>query len=181
MSACGIRRKHCNLLLTQHILTNMNNTTTARGGIIAFIDNVQRYADECGPDRDGANQFIQRISEDYANIQLADIGQPLRFLKQLSGKPPVRFGTEGFKPLLVDDDNPARHYTAFVFVGYWLPWVLSIFVLYGWEILGFLRYRFQWSQGDVRMGLVGLRHGRAVRREGAGVLAELIACDLANN
>ena len=157
----------------------MNDKANIRGGITAFIDDVQRCAAECGSGRQGANQFIRRISEDYANIQLADIRQLRRFLKQLSGRPPVRFGTEGFKSTLVDDSDPARHYTAFVFVGYWLPWVLSIFVLYGWEILGFVRYGFHWSQADVRMGFVGLRHGWTVRREGPGVLTKLIAHELA--
>ena len=67
---------------------------------------------------------------------------------------------------------------AFVFVGFWLPRILGYPVLLAWEVLGYLRYGFHWSQNDMRCGVIGLRHGRSVRREGSAVLAGLIERDL---
>jgi hypothetical protein len=91
----------------------------------------------------------------------------------------MKLGTEGFRRELVDDHNPARHYMAFVAMGYWLPYFLALAVLYLWEIAGYLRYGFTWSPADMKNGLVGVRHGNAVRRNGIGVLPELMVADLA--
>lgn len=123
--------------------------------------------------------MVLRLSEDFAYIRPADMGRPWRFLRQMAGAPPVRLGTHGFDPALVDDDNPARHYMAFVFVGYWLPAALALALLWLWEVAGFVRYRGVWSRPDLHMGLVGIRHGWMVRRHGAGILATLMALDLA--
>ncbi len=123
-------------------------------------------------------QFILQSAERYAHICLQDARKsPRRFLRQMAGKPPVCFGTAGFARELVDDEEPARHYTAFVFVGYWLPSLLAVPLLWAWEILGFFRYG-SWSQPDIRSGYVGIRHGRLIRRQGAGVWPELIQRDL---
>ena len=119
-----------------------------------------------------------RISEDYAHIRLQDLWHPLRFFKQMAGKPPVQFGTEGFRKELVDDYAPARHYTAFVFTGFWLSYPLAVAALWGWELLGFVRYGGKWSKNDMRMGYVGIRHGRQVRRYGPAILPQLIRRDL---
>jgi hypothetical protein len=97
----------------------------------------------------------------------------------MAGPPPRSFGTAGFAAWLVDDANPARHYTAFVFVGFWLPALLAQAVLYAWEAAGFVRYRGYWSPADVLSGQVGIRHGRLVRRHGPAILPALIAHDLA--
>lgn len=152
--------------------------TEAKGGLEAFIQDVERHARSCGSGRRGTIRFILAISDDYAYIRLADLARPLRFLRQISSEPPVQFGTQGFAPALVDDQNPARHYTAFVFIGFWLTYPLGVVVLWIWEILGFLRYRGTWSDPDLRLGLVGLRHGSCVRRHGPSVLTPLIARDL---
>lgn len=147
-------------------------------GVDGFIKAVEHYAAECEQNNQGVRQFVLRISDDFAFIRLQDVKHPLKFFHQISGKPPVRFGKRGFHPNLVDDEDPARHYTAFVFVGYWLPLPLAWLVLIAWEMLGFVRYGFHWSAKDVRNGQFGLWHGRAVRRNGASVLARLIKRDL---
>ena len=150
----------------------------AKPGIDVFIATVEQRVEETHAHSESSWHFIQRISDDFAFIRLHDLRHPLRFLKQISGAPPLQFGVQGFRKEIVDDRNPARHYTAFVFVGYLLPFPLGWVVLVGWEVLGFFRYGFQWSQGDMRCGKIGLRHGRAVKLRGIDVLPGLIEQDL---
>lgn len=152
----------------------MNDQT----GVTAFIADVKARAATNLAQQRSTQAFIQEISDVYAFIRLQDWRYPLKFLKQMAGPPPVRFGTTGFKRAIVDDQNPARHYTAFVFVGYWLPMPLAVLVLWAWEILGFFRYRFHWSRQDLTCGYIGIRHGRQVRRYGPTVLVQLIERDL---
>jgi hypothetical protein len=123
--------------------------------------------------------FVREIGEQFAFIRLHDIWHPWRFLAQMAGAPPFQFGTAGFRPDLVDDFNPARHYTAFVFIGYYLPLWAAILFLILWEIAGFIRYRGVWSWPDIRNGHIGLRHGKLVRTYGPVVLPALIAAQLA--
>lgn len=148
-------------------------------GVAAFITDVKARTARSTATGQSATQFILEISDAYAFIRLQDWRTPLRFLQQMAGEPPVQFGTRGFKRRIVDDKNPARHYTAFVFIGYWLPTPLAHLVLWAWEILGFVRYRGKWSQPDIRCGRLGIRHGRQVRQHGPEVLAGLIERDLA--
>lgn len=148
-------------------------------GLADFVITVNEYAHAAPRGRRGAALFMLRIGDDFAFIRLRDIWRPMRFLRQMASAPPVRFGTAGFDPALVDDRDPARHYTAFVVAGFWLSAPLALFLLFGWEILGFVRYRGLWSNKDVRCGLIGLRHGRRVRQLGPQVLPMLIARDLA--
>ncbi len=152
---------------------------TAAGGLDGFLNYLSRQAQAAPPGYAGAAWFILRIGEECAYIRLQDIGQPLRFLRQMAGNPPLRFGVAGFSPDLVDDANPARHYIAFVFVGFWLPRLPALALLYAWEVAGFIRYRGEWSRRDVRSGLIGLRHGRWVRACGPAVLPGIAAGELA--
>jgi hypothetical protein len=147
-------------------------------GIDAFVADVSRRVAISSPDWQGTTRFIQDIAEAYAYIRPQDMRSPLRFLKQMAGAPPVQFGNKGFRRSLVDDQNPARHYTAFVFVGFWLPVLLATLVLWTWEILSFFRYGGHWSTADMRMGQVGMQHGRLVRRHGPAVLPSLIRREL---
>lgn len=147
-------------------------------GATAFVADVQRRINQSVAAARSTHAFILEISDAYAFIRLQDWRHPLRFLKQISGDPPIKFGTTDFKRTIVDDKNPARHYTAFVFVGYWLPRPLALVVLWAWEILGFFRYQFHWSWRDLECGDIGIRHGRLVRRHGPTVLAGLIERDL---
>ena len=147
-------------------------------GVAAFIADVQTRTAKSLAAQRPTHAFILEISDAYAFIRLQDWRHPLQFLKQMSGEPPIKFGTTGFKPAIVDDKNPARHYTAFVFVGYWLAMPLAMMVLWAWEILGFFRYGFRWSGRDIECGYIGIRHGRLVRRHGPAVLARLIERDL---
>lgn len=151
----------------------------AGSGAGGFIRHVDQEAGRVPISRNGAVAFILRVAETCAYIRLQDLGRPLRFLRQMASVPPVQFGTDGFADTLVDDRNPARHYMAFVFVGFWLPMLPGIVVLYLWEIAGFIRYRGEWSPGDIRSGIVGLRHGRLVQRYGPTVLPALIAAEVA--
>ena len=155
------------------------NATSANSGVDAFIGDTCRLAAQADPNRAGTVRFVLNMGEDFAFIRLSDLWRPLRFLKQMASVPPVRFGTEGFRVEVVDDLNPARHYTAFVFVGFWLPTLLAICVLWLWEIAGFVRYKGHWSPGDIRSGNIGIRHGRLVHRYGPTVLPALIAAELA--
>lgn len=147
-------------------------------GVAALITDVKARAAKTVAEDRRTREFILEIGDAYAFIRLADWRHPIQFLAQLAGAPPVRFGTKGFKRAIVDDQNPARHYTAFVFVGYWLPTPFALLVLWAWEILGFFRYGWHWSPADMRCGRIGIRHGRQVRRQGPTVLADLIARDL---
>jgi hypothetical protein len=151
---------------------------TAKSGLDAFLCYLSTQAQVAPPGFAGAAWFVLRIGEDCAYIRLQDVWQPLLFLRQMAGNPPVRFAVDGFAAGLVDDHNPARHYIAFVFVGFWLPRLLALPVLYAWEAAGFLRYGFQWSPRDVRSGLIGLRHGDLVRRYGPAVLPGAAAGEL---
>jgi hypothetical protein len=150
----------------------------AMSGLDAFLAYLSTQAQAAPPGFAGTAWFVLRIGEDCAYIRMEDMWQPLRFLRQMAGDPPLRFAIQGFSPDLVDDKNPARHYIAFVFVGFWLPRLLALPVLYAWEIAGFLRYGFKWSPRDVRSGLLGLRHGTLVRQYGPPVLPGIAAGEL---
>ena len=145
-------------------------------GVAGLIKTTRRYVAEGHGDSDAV---VQRLAEDFAYIHLDDVRNPLKFFAQMEGAPPIRLGTGGFRQELIDDRNPARHYMAFVAMGYWLPKFLALIVLYAWEMLGFVRYGFKWSAADMRCGMAGLKHGNAVRRHGVEVLPELMVRDLA--
>ena len=148
-------------------------------GYAAFIEYVSERAAQAPAGWSGAAWFILCVGEECANIRLQDVGRPWRFLAQAASAPPVCFGPHGFAPHLVDDRLPARHYVAFVFVGFWLPYPLAWLTLYAWEIAGFLRYGFHWSAPDLRLGWVGIRHGALIGRYGPTILPALVAADLA--
>ena len=148
-------------------------------GYAAFIEYVSERAAQAPAGWSGAAWFILCVGEECANIRLQDVGRPWRFLAQAASAPPVCFGPHGFAPHLVDDRLPARHYVAFVFVGFWLPYPLAWLTLYVWEIAGFLRYGFHWSAPDLRLGRIGIRHGALIRRYGPTILPALLAADLA--
>lgn len=145
-------------------------------GLQGLIAATQRYSAE---EEGKTPKVIQRLGEDFAFIRWQDMRSPIKFLRQMAGNPPVRLGVEGFRPDLVDDENPARHYIAFVVMGYRLPYPLALVVLYLWEVVGFVRYGGVWSKEDMQSGSFGVRHGHAVRRQGIKVLPGLMAADLA--
>jgi hypothetical protein len=147
-------------------------------GLPGLVAATRRYiAEEDGDSR----KVVRRLAADFAYIHLQDVWKPYRFLRQMEGDPPIRLGTKGFRSELVDDHNPARHYMAFVAMGFWLPYLLAMAVLYLWEVAGFIRYGFKWSEADMLSGLTGVRHGNAVRRDGVAVLPGLMLADLAND
>jgi hypothetical protein len=148
----------------------------AMSGLPGLVRATQQYIAEANGD---SGKVVQRLAEDFAYIHLHDFWNPLKFLRQMEGQPPIRLGTAGFRRELVDDRNPARHYMAFVALGYWLPRLLALAVLYLWEVAGYVRYGFKWSKADMLSGLIGVRHGQAVRREGIEVLPKLMQQDLA--
>ena len=153
-------------------------TDASTQGAHAFIADMRHYVAQADPGPSGTKQFIWDISERYAYLCKKDLRDPIRFLKQAAGKPPIQFGTADFNPQLVDDENPARHYTAFVFLGFFFAYPLAVIGLWLWEVAGFIRYKGQWSQRDITCGYVGIRHGRQVRKHGPTVLPNLVADDL---
>jgi hypothetical protein len=148
-------------------------------GLSGFIAATSQLAATFPLTRSGTRRFILAFGEQMAYIRVQDAWHPWRFLRQMEGAPPVRWGTGGFKYGLVDDSHPARHYAAFVFVGFWLPGWMALLLLWLWELAGFVRYGFYWSQADTRSGYVGLWHGRLIRRHGHTILPSLLARDLA--
>lgn len=153
-------------------------TKSSSTGLPAFIANTSQLAARFPQTGAGTRAFVLAFGEAAAYIRVQDAWNPWRFLRQMEGNPPVRWGTTGFKRGLVDDTNPARHYAAFVFVGFWLPGWPALLLLWLWETAGYLRYGLRWSQADMRSGYVGLWHGRLVRRYGHTILPALIARDL---
>ncbi len=153
--------------------------TVQRNGLDHFLDYLQEMAGQAPEGWPGLLWFLLRIGEDCAGIFTADIVRPVRFLRQMASAPPLHFDASGFSPALVDDRHPARHYIAFVFVGFWLPTILAMVVLYAWEIAGFVRYRGFWSEKDLASGQIGIAHGRWLRRTAPAVLPGLVAADLA--
>ena len=146
------------------------------GGLDGFISAVSQLIQECGTDDAGTRRFIQRASEDYAFIRLQDIRQPIRFLKQMAGAPPWQFGPSGFHPDVVDDTNPARHYMAFVFLGYWLPrWlavgVAAILPLAGSLAAGFSFLRLTPALNELYATAINLGWGLPVLVLGSSVLS----------
>lgn len=144
----------------------------------AYLQATARRAPEGWP---GSVWYILRIAEDCAGICTQDVVRPFSFLRKMAGAPPLRFDVSGFSPKIVDDDNPARHYIAFVFVGFWLPEILAVPLLYAWELAGFVRYGGYWSPKDVVSGRIGNTHGRWLRRTSPAVLPALAAQALASH
>ena len=153
-------------------------TDSAQRGINTFIADVSRLVAHAKPTQAGTVRFILAIGERYAYIRLADICHPLRFFKQMAGNPPVGFDTEGLSEAILDDYNPARHYIAFVFVGFWLPTLLATAMLWAWEVASFVRYRVNCIQKDILSVNIGIRHGRLIQRYGPAILPGLIAAEL---
>jgi hypothetical protein len=157
-------------------LNQINPASLYMSGLEGLIAATRCYISE---EQGDSHATVRRLAEDFAYIHLHDVWNPYRFLRQMEGDPPNRLGTQGFRRELIDDRNPARHYIAFVALGFWLPYWMAFVMLYGWEVAGYVRYGFQWSHEDMQSGLTGLRHGNAVRRSGVEVLPELMARDLA--
>ncbi len=148
-------------------------------GVDALIAGVSRRAAQACAATRSTSWFVRSIAADYANIQLDDWRRPIRFLRQMEGAPPLHLGTEGFRTEIVDDLNPARHYIAFVFIGFYLPGFTAEMMLWLWEVASFVRYRGVWSWPDIASGRIGIAHGRLVRRYGPTVLPGLIAHHMA--
>ncbi len=153
-------------------------STDSISGVDAFISGVSALAWRDYITGADTSDFVDELSDRYAYIRLRDVWRPKRFLQQMAGAPPMQLGNSGFRRDLIDDWNPARHYTALLFVGYHLPKWLAMIALYLWEIAGFIRYHGAWSWPDIRSGLLGIQHGRLVRMYGCSVLPSLVAATL---
>jgi hypothetical protein len=160
--------------------SSLKNIPGRAAGVEGLIAAAGRLIVETAAAGKGTGVVVRRLGEDFAYIFVSDLWRPLRFLRQMAGSPPVRLGTEGFRRDLIDDDNPARHYIAFLVVGYWLPRLAAIGVLWLWEVAGFMRYRGAWSWPDLASGYLGIHHGRLLRRYSALILPGLIAGELAD-
>jgi len=121
--------------------------------------------------------YLLALARQCANVDFRRMRRPLRFWRMLRQEPPVCFGPRGFRTSLVDDFHPARHYSAFLLVGFFLPGPAARAFGWLWEwaegiVLG------QFSPRDVGLSRLAIRHGRAVRRRGPAVLPALIQADL---
>lgn len=121
--------------------------------------------------------FVLALARRCANVDFGALGRPRRFWRMLRQEPPICFGPRGFRAGLVDDFHPARHYSAFVLVGFFLPGPLARAFGWLWEwaegvALG------QFSPRDVGLSRLAARHGRAVRQRGPAALPALIRADL---
>ncbi len=130
-------------------------------GINGFIQSTSALASQFPLTPEGTRRFVLAFGEEMAYIRVQDAWNPWRFLRQMEGNPPTRWGTQDFKR--------------------WLPGWMALLVLWLWEFAGYVRYGFKWSQADTRSGYVGLWHGRLVRRSGHTILPSLIARDLAES
>lgn len=151
---------------------------STESGLDRFIAVIESHASRAPAGWRGSVRVVTALGDECAYIRLSDISRPVQFLRQMAGNPPLRFGVDGFDPAIVDDSNPVRHYMAFVVTGFWLPALASLSVLYAWEVLGFFRYGGKWSTKDVTSGMIGLHHGRVVRRHGPWALPSLVRRDL---
>lgn len=152
-------------------------TYNARGAA-GLIERVEVYARLSSQHSKSSDWFIDTLSRQFAGLDPADWWRPWRWLHAMgSARPPEDVGAAGFRPEFVDDDRPARHYIAFVMIGYYLPYFLGWIIMYGWEILGRIRYG-TFSNKDVLLAKVGLKHGDMVRRRGPEIVADLIEQDL---
>lgn len=162
----------------EHVSVETEAKSLYMSGLPGLIAATEQYIAE---EEGDSARVVRRLAEDFAYIHFEDVRNPYKFLRQMEGQPPIRLGTKGFRRELVDDKNPARHYMAFVGMGYWLPYWMAICVLYLWEIAGYVRYGFQWSHEDMLSGLTGVRHGNAVRRESVALLPALMEADLSDH
>lgn len=148
-------------------------------GLDAFIRGVSELAWLTYLGEVDGYRFVPELGDRYAYIRLRDVRRPVRFLRQMAGTPPIQLGNTGFRADILDDYNPARHYVALLFVGYYAPTWLAMLFLYAWEFAGFIRYGGNWSWPDIRSGILGIRHGELVRRYGPTILPALMAAQLA--
>jgi len=72
-----------------------------------------------------------------------------------NGSPTVTFGNTGFRSELVDDRNPARHYTAYVGTAYRAGFAAGA----GAAIYREVNCSVGCSIQDVRLGVIGAAHG----------------------
>ncbi|MSP13068.1 MAG: hypothetical protein EXR62_08925 [Chloroflexi bacterium] len=147
-------------------------------GATGFVARVQYYAGLSSQHTRSSHWFIDTLACQFAGLDLADWWRPWRWFRAMgSAKPPEDMGPAGFRVDLVDDNRPARHYVAFLMIGYYLTYPLGWLVMYGWEILGWVRYG-SFSRTDILLAKVGLQHGVMIRRDGPEILADLIVRDL---
>lgn len=151
---------------------------------VEAADSCQRFAAYAGAlagqtaaQKRGATWFVLELARQAANVDFGELRRPWRFWRRLRQEPPVCFGPRGFRPALTDDFHPARHYSAFLLVGFFLPNPLGAAFAWLWERAeGWLLGSF--SPRDVGLARLAVRHGRAVRHEGPAALPALIRRDV---
>ena len=160
---------------------NEANTHTVSGsgsqGFIRYVDSTIEQAEK---ESRRPAWIILTLARECANVDLRRIRRPLRFWRSLQELPPVCFGRDGFRPDLVDDYHPARHYCAFLATGFFLPAWLAIPFARLWERAEGVVYG-EYSPSDVILSEIAIRHARALRRDGMSQLPALIRRDLTDN
>ena len=146
-------------------------------GCPAFAGYAETLAAQAAHEGRRTRWFMLELARQCGNVDLSRLGHPIRFWRSLRELPPKRFGNIGFRAELVDDFHPARHYVAFLMIGFFLPYPLALAFGWLWEraegiVLG------EFSPRDVALGRLAIAHGRTVRQAGPAALPALIRKEL---
>ena len=160
-------------------LTPPNETPrAARGrGCHGFIEYVENLIERAAEEQRRPAWIMGTLARECANVDLRRLRRPLRFWHSLRELPPVRFGRDGFRRALVDDYHPARHYCAFLALGFFLPAWLAVPFARLWEWAEGVVFG-EYSPRDVALSELAIRHASALRRAGIDELPALIRRDL---
>jgi hypothetical protein len=142
-----------------------------------FIQYVEQLIGQAAREGRRPTWVMTTLARRCANIDLRRLRRPLHFWRSLRQLPPVRFGRSGFRAALVDDYHPARHYCAFLAVGFFLPTFLAIPFARLWEWAEGVVFG-EYSRRDVDLSVLAIRHARVIRRSGIEHLPALIRRDL---
>jgi len=142
-----------------------------------FVAYVAEQAERAAGERRGARWLALTLAHQCANVDFHLLRRPLHFWRALRQEPPVCFGPRGFRGSLADDFHPARHYSAFLMIGYFLPYALAAAFAWLWEAAEGI-FLGGYSRCDVALSRIAVRHGNILRRQGPAALAPLILRDL---
>jgi RHS repeat-associated protein len=132
----------------------------SKDGSVTECDKFATYVEDLATHTKSDAEFIGRLGTEVAGLPS---GRP----EGTPGAPPVVFGASGFRRELVDDANPARHYSAYVTTAYQKGGLVGAAAAVireipeGWGG----RCRGGCSTQDVRLGLIGAQHGANLRPE----------------
>jgi len=124
---------------------------------ITDCERFARFVEALAGQAESDAEFVELLGEALTGLQNGDIFAPI-------GDPSVFFGASGFRDVWVDDDNPARHYAAYVVAGFQLGVAAGTTIAVGRELPGACRVGC--SARDVALGMIGASHGDQLRSVG---------------